>query len=152
MALTRGYRAARFVFIALLLTSLAAGAAAEEAAPEPTAEPVPAAEAPPLNCKPAELIDRADSWSVDCVALWLENLGFRAQQPARTGRSLGPGRACTARSSLARVSNGSMCSCKRSLHRAHPPACAGDLKTPFMGNKVDGAVLAKEPSLSKLEP
>ncbi len=76
MALARGYRAARFVFIALLLTSLAAGAAAEEAAPEPTAEPVPAAEAPPLNCKPAELIDRADSWSVDCVALWLENLGF----------------------------------------------------------------------------
>jgi len=76
MALTRGYGAARFVFIALLLTSLAAGAAAEEAAPEPTVEPVPAAEAPPLNCKPAELIDRADSWSVDCVALWLENLGF----------------------------------------------------------------------------
>ena len=62
-----------------------------------------------------------------------------------------PGRARTARSSLTRVSNGSMCSRTRTLHRAHPPACAGDLKTPFMGNKVDGAALAQEPSLSKLE-
>ena len=59
-----------------------------------------------------------------------------------------PGRARTPRSSLTQVSSGSMCSRTRSLHRAHPPACAGDLKTPFMGNKVDGAALAKELSLS----
>ena len=63
-----------------------------------------------------------------------------------------PGRARTARSSLTRVSNGIMCSRTPTLHRAHLPACAGDLKTPFMGNKVDGAALAQEPSLSKLEP
>ena len=102
------------------------------------------------SCSLAELLDKVETWSVDCVAQWLENLGFRAQH-ARTGRSLGSraGRALLAAHS--RVSNGSMCSRTRSLHRAHPPACAGDLKTPFMGNKVDGAALAQEPSLSKLE-
>lgn len=37
------------------------------------------------------------------------------------------------------------------LHRLHPRACAGDLKTPFMGNKVDGTALAKDLSMAKLE-
>ncbi len=26
----------------------------------------------------AELIDKVETWSIDCVAQWLENLGFRA--------------------------------------------------------------------------
>merc|ERR1711935_145809 len=64
-------------------------AAASEAEPA-EAEPV---EEVPLNCKSHELIDKIESWSVDCVAMWLENLGFP------------------------------------------------DLKSPFMGNKVDGQVL-----------
>jgi len=42
------------------------------------------------SCALAELLDKVETWSVDCVAQWLENLGFRAQH-ARTGRSLGPG-------------------------------------------------------------
>ena len=28
-----------------------------------------------------ELLERIDAWSVDCVALWLENLGFGALRP-----------------------------------------------------------------------
>ena len=40
------------------------------------------------SCALAELLDKVETWSVDCVAQWLENLGFRAQH-ARTGRSLG---------------------------------------------------------------
>lgn len=79
-------------------------AAAEEAASETAAEPAAAAaaevvELPPLNCKPngayplsspiwlppltprfarAELLEVIDMWSVDCCAMWLENLGFGA--------------------------------------------------------------------------
>ena len=49
-------------------------------APEGASESTPAAEAveelPPLNCKPTELLEKTDTWSVDCVAMWLENLGF----------------------------------------------------------------------------
>ena len=41
------------------------------------------------SCALAELLDKVETWSVDCVAQWLENLGFRAQQHARTGHSLG---------------------------------------------------------------
>ena len=37
---------------------------------------------PPSHHRPpsalAELLDKVESWSVDCVAQWLENLGFRA--------------------------------------------------------------------------
>jgi hypothetical protein len=84
-----------------LLASLVLFAAAEEApeaqpdAAAAEADPVAAepVEDVPLNCKSYELIDKIDSWSVDCVAMWLENLGF------------------------------------------------ADLKSPFMGNKVDGPAL-----------
>lgn len=81
-------RTARFLFIALLLTSLVASAKAEEAAAEqPDAEAAAqaaaaqaAAEPEPiiLNCQAAELIEPLTTWSVDCTAQWLENLGFGA--------------------------------------------------------------------------
>merc|ERR1719345_196084 len=78
--------------------------------PEPVAEAEKSAEEPVaeepeivLNCNANELLDKVETWSVDCVAQWLENLGFP------------------------------------------------DLKTPFMGNKVDGAALAKDLSMAKLE-
>ena len=32
----------------------------------------------PGSSSPAELIDKVETWSIDCVAQWLENLGFRA--------------------------------------------------------------------------
>ena len=50
-------------------------------------------ELPPLDCKPAELLDSVGSWSVDCVALWLENLGFAELRGAFTGNKVdGKGR------------------------------------------------------------
>jgi hypothetical protein len=85
-------RTARFLLIALLLTSLVASTKAEEAvAEQPGAEAAaeaaaaePAAAEPEpvvLNCQAAELIEPLATWSVDCTALWLENLGFGACAP-----------------------------------------------------------------------
>jgi len=98
------------VLVAVVLSVSAAEEAAEPTEPEPVpAEGAAAEEAVPeepeivLNCNANELLDKVETWSVDCVAQWLENLGFR------------------------------------------------DLKTPFMGNKVDGAALAKDLSMAKLE-
>jgi len=88
------------LLVALLLGIAAHSARAEQAAadvpePEPAAEE-PAAEEPVvLNCDGPELIEPMDTWSVDCVAQWLENMGF------------------------------------------------GDLKTAFMGNRVNGSTLAE---------
>ena len=86
----RRARVARFLLIALLLTSVATAAAAEaqegaepaDAAAEEVAEPVP------LDCKPAELYENVESWSVDCVAMWLETLGFAELKAAFQGISI----------------------------------------------------------------
>jgi uncharacterized membrane-anchored protein len=79
-------RTARFLLIALLLTSLVASTKAEEAATEQpnaeaaaqaaAAEPVAEPEPIVINCQAAELIEPLTTWSVDCTAQWLENLGF----------------------------------------------------------------------------
>ena len=94
----RRARVARFLLIALLLTSVATAAAAEaqegaepaDAAAEEVAEPVP------LDCKPAELYENVESWSVDCVAQWLENLGFGAQRQQAAAPRRAPGGSCRA--------------------------------------------------------
>ena len=52
------------------------------AAAEEVAEPVP------LDCKPAELYENVESWSVDCVAMWLETLGFAELKAAFQGNSI----------------------------------------------------------------
>ena len=103
------------------------------------------------SCSLAELLDKVETWSVDCVAQWLENLGFRAQ-PARTGRSLGSRAGRTLLAAHSRTRRTEACALVRVACTGSFLRAAGDLKTPFMGNKVDGAALAKEPSLSKLEP
>ena len=54
------------------------------------------------------------------------------------------GPACTPRSARTHAPNGGMPSAPSTQHRLHPCAYAADLKTPFMGNKVDGAALAKD--------
>lgn len=62
--------------------------AAEEAAAA-AAEATPAVEElPALDCKQSELLDKVDSWSVDCVAMWLENLGFPELRTAFTGNKM----------------------------------------------------------------
>lgn len=62
-----------------------AAAAAGEATPEVT----PAVEElPPLDCKTAQLLEKIESWPVDCVALWLENLGFPELRTAFTGNKI----------------------------------------------------------------
>ena len=86
----RRARVARFLLIALLLTSVATAAASEaqegaepaDAAAEEVAEPVP------LDCKPGELYEKVESWSVDCVAMWLETLGFAELKAAFQGNSI----------------------------------------------------------------
>ena len=169
------------LLLAVVLSVSATEEAAEPTEPEPVpAEGAAAEEAVPeepeivLNCNANGVLPRLQLASVTLPSPALLRTGRAARQGRDVERRLRravardprlpcvaaphlpqprvPGRARTARSSLTHVSNGSMCSRTRTLHHAHPPACAGDLKTPFMGNKVDGAALAKEPSLSKLEP
>ena len=169
------------LLLAVVLSVSATEEAAEPTEPEPVPaegaaaeEPVPEEPEIVLNCNANGVLPRLQLASVTLPSPALLRTGRAARQGRDVERRLRravareprlpcaarphrpqprvPGRARTARSSLTRVSNGSMCSRTRTLHRAHPPACAGDLKTPFMGNKVDGAALAQEPSLSKLEP
>ena len=79
----------RTAFFLLLFLSVAAAASKPAADAEPTPAPEAAAadaaagateaaaeELPPLDCKPGELLEKIDTWSIDCVAMWLENLGF----------------------------------------------------------------------------
>jgi len=93
-------RSAFFILLCLSVATVTTGAAAEDPAPDPAqaeatptpegeaaAEPV-AEELPPLDCKPAELLDKIDAWSVDCVAMWLENLGFAELLGAFTGNKV----------------------------------------------------------------
>ena len=105
----RTLKMVRLLLIFTILTSCASSVMATEAetpepAPEAAATPAeePVAEPVPLDCTTGELLERIDAWGVDCVALWLENLGF------------------------------------------------DDLKTAFMGNKVDGPAL-KLFTMEKLE-
>jgi len=93
----RTLRLTRFLLILLIATTFTGVAAAEaettEATPDPAAaaatpeEPV-AVELPPLECSTPELLESIDSWSVDCVALWLENLGFADLRVAFTGNKI----------------------------------------------------------------
>ena len=168
------------LLLAVVLSVSATEEAAEPTEPEPVPaegaaaeEPVPEEPEIVLNCNANGVLPRLQLASVTLPSPALLRTGRAARQGRDVERRLRravareprlpcaaarphrpqprvPGRARTARSSLTHVPNGSMCSRTRSLHRAHPPA--GDLKTPFMGNKVDGAALAQEPSLSKLEP
>ena len=93
----RRHQLLRTGFLVLLMLSVATVVTAEEAAaaepaPEATAEAVPEAspepELPPLDCKSAELFEKVDAWSVDCVAMWLENLGFPELRTAFTGNKI----------------------------------------------------------------
>jgi hypothetical protein len=93
----RGLETMRTPFLVLVLLSVVAaeGDATPEATPSPAAAAEGAAEAtpaveelPPLNCKPAELLEKVEGWSVDCVALWLDNLGFPELRTAFTGNSV----------------------------------------------------------------
>jgi len=97
----RRHQVVRSAFFILLMLSVAAVAAADEtpeATPTPdaaaTPEESPAAEAaaeeslPPLDCKPGELLEKIESWSVDCVAMWLENLGFPELRGAFMGNKM----------------------------------------------------------------
>merc|ERR1719393_908389 len=97
----RRHQIVRTAFLMLLMLSVATVVAAEEPAAEPAPESSPEAaaeatatpeavpeELPPLDCKPAELLEKVDSWSVDCVAMWLENLGFAELRTAFTGNKM----------------------------------------------------------------
>ena len=88
-----------FFFLLLLSVSVATAAAADEPNPEATPAPEAAAaeaaaaesaeeELPPLNCKPQELLEKVGEWSVDCVALWLQNLGFPELRGAFIGNKV----------------------------------------------------------------
>ena len=85
----RQHQLMRTAFFLLLFLSVAAAASKPAADAEPTPAPEAAAadaaagateaaaeELPPLDCKPGELLEKIDTWSIDCVAMWLENLGF----------------------------------------------------------------------------
>lgn len=85
-------RVARFMLIFVLIASVAA---VEPEPTEPTAtdsaaaaQEEPVVELPPLDCSNVELQEHIDSWSVDCVALWLENLGFGDLRLAFTGNKV----------------------------------------------------------------
>jgi len=83
----------RVLLIFAILTSCVTSVAATEDAAEPepaaaAAEPEPVAEPVPLDCTTGELLDRIDAWSVDCVALWLENLGFDDLKAAFMGNKV----------------------------------------------------------------
>ena len=93
-------RTAFFFLLMLSVATTVAAADAEpqaEAAPDATAtaegaaEEAPAEELPPLDCKTAELLETIDSWSVDCVAMWLENLGFAELRTKFTGNKVDGG-------------------------------------------------------------
>jgi len=98
----KSHQVVRTALFFLLLLSVANAAAAAE---EPQAEATPAPEAaaaaaaaeaapaeeeelPPLDCKPSELLEKVPSWSIDCVALWLENLGFPELRGAFMGNKI----------------------------------------------------------------
>ena len=79
--------------IATVVTVRAADAAEPEATPAPDAEAEGAAaeaevELPPLQCTASELLDNVDKWSVDCAAMWLENLGFPELRGAFMGNKV----------------------------------------------------------------
>jgi len=57
----------------------AEGEAAAAAEPEPGVV---------LNCKTDELLDKIENWSVHCVAMWLENLGFGELKAAFMGNQV----------------------------------------------------------------
>lgn len=92
----------RTTFFFLLLLSLASVAtvdAAEAATEEPQAtsaaegggaaeEAAAEVELPPLDCSNNELLGSVNSWSVDCVAKWLENLGFPELRGAFMGNKV----------------------------------------------------------------
>jgi len=88
-----------FFFLLLLSVASAAAAADAEQQPESTSAASAAADAaateapadeelPPLDCKPSELLEKATTWSTDCVALWLENLGFPELRGAFMGNKV----------------------------------------------------------------
>ena len=92
-----------FIFLCLLsVATVATADAAAEAGATPEGTPAPEAaagaegaaaaaaaeELPPLDCKGAELLEKLDTWSVDCVAMWLENLGFPELRGAFTGNKV----------------------------------------------------------------
>jgi len=97
-AIMRRHQLLRTAFLMLLMLSVAtvvtveavdpapeaSGDAATDATPEASPEP----ELPPLDCKTVELLEKVDSWSVDCVAMWLENLGFPELRTAFTGNKI----------------------------------------------------------------
>jgi len=83
--------------IALLLTSLLASTKADDAAAggaeaeqdaagndESSAEPQPIV----LNCHPADLLEPLVTWSVDCTAQWIENMGFGELKTAFMGNNV----------------------------------------------------------------
>jgi hypothetical protein len=91
----------RTAFFFLLMLSVATSVAAAddtanaEASPQATAgadaaaEEVPVEEEqPPPNCTPNELQENIDAWSVDCVELWLMNLGFPELRGAFAGNKM----------------------------------------------------------------
>lgn len=95
---------------------------------------------------PAELLEAVDSWSADCVALWLENLGFgthcshaHGPRPQSTpivehGRPL-PSHPTSPASLLLSAPS------PLPTRPVAPSRVAADLRTAFTGNKVDGPAL-----------
>jgi len=73
------HRLLRPLFLCLLMLSVATVVSSAEAEAEATPAP---------DCKPVELLEKLDAWSVDCVALWLENLGFPELRGAFTGNKV----------------------------------------------------------------
>ena len=92
----------RISFLFLLLLSVAT-VHAEEAEPTPAAEAgaeaaaeaAAEAELPPLDCTTTKLLAPVGGWSVDCVAMWLQNLGFPELRGAFMGNNV-DGKALTA--------------------------------------------------------
>ena len=84
------------LLLLLAVATLGAGAADATPAPEaaaaagdatPEATPL-VEELHPLDCKMAQLLEKVESWSIDCVALWLENLGFPELRTAFSGNKI----------------------------------------------------------------
>ena len=84
----------RTVLLISLMHSIATvTASSEQDAADPTTQAgtedqEPVAELPPLDCKPAELLEKVDTWSVDCVAMWLENIGIADLRSAFVTKSV----------------------------------------------------------------
>lgn len=83
---------ARFLLIAVAFASLAGTVSAGEASADP-AEPETAAESEPqeevpLKCERSELIEPIDTWSVDCVAKWAENMKYPDLKAAFLGNKV----------------------------------------------------------------